>query len=123
MGCELAGTPGQPTCFPTMIHANANDGSRISCRAAPAMPPLSASSVLNCSLFGLIWTPDTLGWNYFAGFSDLAFITAQSKTGLSLQQTLGRADRQGVINAVTVHVDFKFPITRTYRAVTLTKRS
>ena len=43
------------------------------------MPPQSASSVLNCSLFGLIWTPDTLGWNYFAGFSDLAFITAQSK--------------------------------------------
>ncbi len=50
-------------------------------------------------------------------------VGAKPKTGLSLQQTLGRADRQGVINAVTVHVDFKFPITRTCRAVTLTTRS
>src|SRR5690349_12548076 len=59
MGCGLAGTPARPTCFSTMIHANANGGSRISCRAVPAMPLPSASSVLNCSQFELTWTPDT----------------------------------------------------------------
>src|SRR5271165_5984742 len=60
MGYGPGGTPGQPTCFPTMIHANANAGSRIRRRAAPAMPPQCASSALNCSRFGLTWTADHL---------------------------------------------------------------
>ena len=55
----LAGTPARPTCFPKTMHASASAGSRISCRAAPAMPLQSASSAPNCSRFGLIWMPDT----------------------------------------------------------------
>src|SRR5690348_4911328 len=72
MGCGLAGIPAQPTCFRMMIPANANDGSRISCRAAREMPPQSASSELNCSRFALIWTIEMSGWKYFAGFGDCA---------------------------------------------------
>src|SRR6202521_1156897 len=44
-----------------MIPASANAGSRISCLAAPAMPPRSASLAPNYSRFGLIWMPDALG--------------------------------------------------------------
>lgn len=59
MGYGLDGTAVQPTCFPTMMHVRANAGLRISCRAAPVMPPRFASSAPNCSRFGLIWTPAT----------------------------------------------------------------
>src|SRR5258705_10802544 len=58
MGYGLAGTRAQPTCFPRMIQVNGNAGSRISCPAAPAMPPPFASSAPNCSRFGLIWIPE-----------------------------------------------------------------
>src|ERR1700694_4641392 len=96
MGFGLAGTPAQPTCFPTMIHANANDGSRISCRAAPAMPPQSASSVLNCSRFGLIWTPDTLGWNYFAGCQGSGAIGQLDFGVCGGESPLSNAERMGL---------------------------
>ena len=53
-GSKRDGTLAQRTCFLMMTRANASNGSRIKCVAAPGMLLQSASSGLGCSRFGLI---------------------------------------------------------------------
>src|SRR5256885_16338452 len=89
MGYGLAGTRVQRTCFSRMIHANANAGSPISCRAAQAMHQPFASSAPNCSRFGSIWMPDTSESKGFAAFLD--FITGTFAGRMSLR-SYGFAD-------------------------------
>lgn len=54
----MTGTGALRTCSPMTIHANANDGWRLSCQAVQGTRGWCASSEHNSSQFELIWMSD-----------------------------------------------------------------